>query len=122
MRTIREDGIEALDILQKRLKKWQEANFNKDCTGPEWMALGAAEELGEVAHILVKAKQRIREHQAGLDSEALAEIADGVADCVVYLMQLCSHLQISFGETLFDTSEKVMKRNWIDKKTDGVSK
>jgi NTP pyrophosphatase (non-canonical NTP hydrolase) len=122
MRTIREDGIDALNILQKRLKEWQEENFKPEDITTEWMALGALEELGEMAHILVKAKQKIRERQAGLDKKALEDIADGVCDCVIYLMQLCSHLNIQFGKALFDTADEVLKRNWKDKKTDGVNK
>lgn len=114
--------MNALSELQNKLKKWQEANFDADCTGPEWMALGACEELGEVSHIIVKAKQRIREHQAGLDDNTINELADGVSDTVIYLMQLCSHLGIDFGKALFFTAETVMKRNWRDNKTDGVNK
>ena len=115
-------AIEELSQLQRELKQWQERNFDEDCTGPEWMALGATEELGEVAHIIVKAKQRIRQHQAGLDEASLDELADGVADTVIYLMQLCSHLGIDFGTALFYTAETVMKRNWKKNKTDGVAK
>lgn len=114
--------MDELSELQKRLKKWQENNFDNDCTGPEWMALGATEELGEVAHIIVKAKQRIRQHQSGLDDNSLNKLADGVADTVIYLIQLCSHLGIDFGKTLFYTAETVMQRNWRKNKTDGVSK
>ena len=115
-------AMECLTDLQRRLKQWQEANFDEDCTGPEWMALGATEELGEVAHIIVKAKQRIRQHQAGLDDNTINELADGVADTVIYLMQLCSHLGIDFGKTLFYTAETVMQRDWRTNKIDGVSK
>lgn len=114
--------MECLTKLQRQLKEWQERNFDDDCTGPEWMALGATEELGEVAHIIVKAKQRIRQHQAGLDDKSLNELADGVADTVIYLMQLCSHLGIDFGKTLFYTAGTVMQRDWRRNKTDGVSK
>jgi len=115
-------AMKCLTELQQRLKRWQEENFDEDCTGPEWMALGATEELGEVAHIIVKAKQRIRQHQAGLNDKSLNDLADGVADTVIYLMQLCSHLGIDFGKTLFYTAETVMQRNWRVNKTDGVSK
>lgn len=114
-------AINELGKLQKTLKQWQEDNFAADCTGPEWMALGASEELGEVAHVIVKAKQKIREHQAGLSEESLAEVADGVADTVIYLIQLCSHLGINFGEALFSTAENVLKRDWKKNRTDGVS-
>ena len=119
---VNSQAMKCLTELQQRLKKWQEENFDEDCTGPEWMALGATEELGEVAHIIVKAKQRIRQHQAGLDDYSLNELADGVADTVIYLMQLCSHLGIDFGKTLFYTAETVMQRDWRKNKTDGVSK
>jgi NTP pyrophosphatase (non-canonical NTP hydrolase) len=119
---VNSQAMKCLTDLQQRLKRWQEENFDEDCTGPEWMALGATEELGEVAHIIVKAKQRIRQHQAGLNDKSLNDLADGVADTVIYLMQLCSHLGIDFGKTLFYTAETVMQRNWRVNKTDGVSK
>jgi len=115
-------ALNALNDLQVRLKRWQEDNFDLECTGPEWMALGACEELGEVAHVIVKAKQKIRQYQSGLDEKSLDNLADGVADTVIYLMQLCSHLGIDFGQTLFSTAETVMKRNWKENKTNGVTK
>ncbi len=111
-----------LNELQGELFEWQQKNFKKEDTGIEWMALGAAEEVGEVAHVILKARQRIRQHQAGLDETALDALADGVADTVIYLMQLCSHAGIDFGKALFATAEEVMKRDWKEKKTDGVTK
>lgn len=119
---VRQTAINALNDLQGRLKQWQERNFDPDCTGPEWMALGACEELGEVSHIIVKAKQRIRQHQAGLDDKTLNELADGVADTVVYLMQLCSHLGIDFAKALYFTAESVMQRDWRKYPTNGRNK
>ena len=115
-------AIEALSKLQRELFLWQQKNFKKQDTGIEWMALGAAEEVGEVAHVVLKARQKIRQHQAGMDEKALDDLADGVADTVVYLMQLCSHAGIDFGKALFATAEEVMKRDWNAKKTDGVTK
>jgi NTP pyrophosphatase (non-canonical NTP hydrolase) len=70
----------------------------------------------------LKAKQRIRDYQCGLDEKALEKLADGVADTVIYLMQLCSHAGIDFGKALFSTAEEVMRRNWKEKKTDGTKK
>jgi NTP pyrophosphatase (non-canonical NTP hydrolase) len=115
-------AVKALTRLQKQLFDWQQKNFKKRDTGIEWMALGAAEEVGEVAHVVLKARQKIRRHQAGMDEKALDDLADGVADTVVYLMQLCSHAGIDFGKALFSTAEEVMKRDWKKKKTDGVTK
>lgn len=115
-------SINSLNELQSKLKRWQENNFDKDCTGPEWMALGAAEELGEVSHIIVKAKQKIRQHQGGLDEKSLEALADGVGDTVIYLMQLCSHLGINFANALYYTAENVMKRDWKKFPTNGRDK
>ncbi len=113
--------LNTLNELQGRLFEWQQNNFKKEDTGIEWMGLGAAEEVGEVCHVILKAKQKIRQHQSGLNEEALDALADGVADTVIYLMQLCSHAGIDFGKALFATAEEVMKRDWKNKKTDGVS-
>lgn len=115
-------AINALNELQGQLFDWQEKNFSKEDTGVEYMALGAAEEVGEVCHVILKARQKIRQHQAGLNEVALEKLADGVADTVIYLMQLCSHARIDFGKALFVTAQEVMKRDWKKKKTDGVTK
>lgn len=119
---IKQVSINSLNDLQGKLKRWQEKNFNPDCTGPEWMALGATEELGEVCHAIVKAKQRIRQHQAGLDDKTLNEVADGIADTVIYLMQLSSHLGIDFAKALYFTAESVMQRDWRKYPTNGRDK
>ncbi len=114
-------AVNAINELQGNLKRWQEQNFEDSTTGPEWMALGACEELGELAHILVKSKQKIRQHQSGLDEGALNEVADSVADITIYLMQLCSHLGISFGDELFKTANHVMQRDWKKYPKNGVT-
>ena len=115
-------ALESLTKLQRDLFQWQKKNFKKKDTGIEWMALGAAEEVGEVCHVVLKARQKIRQHQSRMDEKALDSLADGVSDTVVFLMQLCSHAGIDFGKALFATAEEVMKRDWKAKKTDGVSK
>jgi NTP pyrophosphatase (non-canonical NTP hydrolase) len=112
--------IKSLDELQKELFEWQKRNFNKNDTGIPWMVIGAAEEVGEICHVVLKARQKIREHQQGFDEKAKFAIADGVADATIYLMQLCSHSKISFGETLFSVAKEVLKRNWKEKKKNGV--
>lgn len=115
------NAINELNKLQHELLAWQNSNFKSEDTGVEWMVLGAAEEVGEVSHIVLKSRQRIRKFQEGLDEKALEGLADGVADTVIYLMQLCSHAGINFGEALFATAEEVMKRDWTQKKIDGVN-
>lgn len=115
-------AINVLNELQCKLFEWQSNNFRKEDTGIEWMALGASEEVGEVCHVIQKSRQKIRKHQAGLDKNALELLSDGIADVCIYLIQLCSHAEISFAKALFDTAEDVMKRDWKHKKMDGISK
>ena len=115
-------AINVLNELQGKLFIWQQKNFKKEDTGIEYMALGSAEEIGEVCHVILKSRQKIREHQAGLDEKSLDKLADGVADTVIYLMQLCSHVGIDFGKALFATAGEVMKRDWKEKKMNGVNK
>jgi len=75
--------LTSLNKLQRELFLWQQKNFKKQDTGIEWMALGAAEEVGEVCHVVLKARQKIRQHQAGMNEKALDDLADGVADTVL---------------------------------------
>lgn len=119
---IKQVTINGLNDLQGRLAEWQADNFKPEDCKPHWMALGAAEEVGEVCHVILKSRQRIREHQGGLDDIAKAKLADGIGDAVVYLMQMCTKTNISFGKILYEISEEVMKRDWKKKKTDGVTK
>jgi NTP pyrophosphatase (non-canonical NTP hydrolase) len=121
MATIKQEGIGALNVLQVRLAKWQKSNFKEEDCKAEWMIAGALEELGEAAHIILKARQKIRKYQNGFDEVAREDLKDAVGDAVVYLMQLCSQTKILFGEAIFDTADGVLERNWIEKKKDGVN-
>ena len=119
--SIKQDGIDALNILQTRLSRWQKKNFKEEDCAAEWMIAGAVEEIGEAAHIILKARQKIRKYQAGFDEVAREDLKDAVGDAVIYLMQLCSQTGIMFGGAVFDTADGVLERNWKDKKKDGVN-
>jgi NTP pyrophosphatase (non-canonical NTP hydrolase) len=120
--TTRQDGINALNTLQSKLSKWQRDNFKEDDCRPEWMIVGAIEELGEASHVLLKSRQKIRKYQNGFDDVAREDLKDAIADAVIYIMQLCSRTDIAFGDTLFRVVDEVLERNWIDRKKDGVTK
>lgn len=109
-------GHNLLSVLQVRLYRWQVEN--QLTSSVELLALGATEEIGELAHAIVKHRQKIR----GMEDETKFREAagDAIADTVVYLVQLCTALRLDFGTLFANTALKVMERNWVkDQKTGG---
>ena len=126
--------------LQVKLTRWQTRNFG--IQPAERNALGIAEELGEMsesildtviynlglvsgfavtagrlAHTVLKNAQKIR----GMDDmeKARHNIADGVADLMVFSMQLCTCFRLDMGTLFKLTAEKVLERDWTKKPQDG---
>jgi len=93
-----------LTDLQDERDAWIKHNFPNDELVDSIM--GAVEELGELAHHYLKQKQgiRIAEHEK--------EMADAVADTVIFLAGVCSHLGLDYGVLVRDTWEEVRKRDW----------
>ncbi len=94
--------------LQVRLARWQQSNFGGS---KDWqLALGAAEEVGELCHALLKRSQRIR----GMEDPAVYKeaVGDAIADVTVFLIQLASSHRLDFFTLLVETANKVMERNW----------
>lgn len=105
-----------LVLRQKLLAEWQAKNFGK--TTNAQIALGVAEETGELAHAVLKHSQGIREF-ADRDY-FLAKAADALADIAVYSMNLCSRLGLDYGTLIREASANVLKRDWNkDKETGG---
>ena len=96
--------------LQVQLSRWQTRNFGG--ANLFEMLAGATEEVGELAHAILKHHQKIR----GLKNEAeFREAAgDAAADIVIYVMQLCTLLRLDFGTLVSETAQEVMLRNWKD--------
>jgi NTP pyrophosphatase (non-canonical NTP hydrolase) len=118
----RQVAINALNELQGKWFLWKEKNFDETTgKGPEWQALGMAEEVGEVCRIILKAQQKIRQYTNGFDEKARKDLAKEIADVIIFSMQLCSIMGIDFGKTLFERSEEVMKRDWTKDKTNGAN-
>ena len=91
--------------LQEEQREWSEHNFGKH---PAWQPLlGAVEELGELAHAHLKESQGIRTSESHTDNAK-----DAVADIVIYLADYCSTRGFDFEEIVFDTWEKVKRRDW----------
>ena len=98
-----------IDLKQKELDDWQSRNFGRHDDDALKCALGMAEEVGEVCHHVLKGTQRIRGGMNGLNK---AEIADGVADTLIYGLQLLTVLGIDAEEEIALVIEKVRRRDW----------
>ena len=119
-----------IDLKQKELYEWQSRNFPRerylvlskeqlvDIIYTLQVTLGICEEAGEVAHHVLKGIQGIREGINGIDKE---QVADGIADTLVYGQQLASELKIDLETEIPKVIDSVLQRNWIDNKVDAVS-
>jgi len=117
-----------IDLKQKQLKEWQERNFPRsryesmtkdqliDLILPLQMALGMCEEVGEVAHAVLKGSQNIREGVKGIDKEA---VFDGCGDVNIFATQLLSSLNMSVEQAYSITIHYILKRDWINNPENG---
>jgi len=85
----------------------------------ELMLIGALEELGEVAHALLKYRQGVMGYTP---EKFLAEIADGVGDTVIYLSQLCQETGISIETSLMEAADRVLNRTYAERLEEKGSK
>jgi len=101
-----------INLKQKELHEWQERNFKgtKSTTKPEWCALGMAEEVGELCHLILKRKQGIRNYTDNDKAKEL--IADAFADVVVYGVQLMTCEGLDAEAIIQKTIDDVLKRDW----------
>lgn len=100
------DGAVNLRRMQAEQKEWSERNFkNKK---PYQPVLGAAEEIGELAHAYLKMEQGIR----GDKERHEAAMKDAVADCVIFLMDFCNQQGWDFESLLDQTWKQVKQRDW----------
>ena len=108
-----------IDLKQKELDEWQARNFGRHDDDALKCALGMAEEVGEVCHHVLKGMQRIR---GGVNGMNKAEIADGVADTLIYGLQLLSVIGLDAEAEISAVIEKVLNRDWVNNpKGDGAT-
>ena len=102
-----------LSDTQSRLAIWQNNNFPTRDKSRQLLqvALGVAEESGELCHAVLKRDQGIR----GTYSENTDKMRDAIGDIAIFCMQICSAEGWEFEQVILDTSEQVMKRKWIAK-------
>lgn len=105
---------EAHAELQVKLSRWQERNFGQVTTFQN--LAGITEEVGELAHAILKNSQSIR----GLDDSALKTAAgDAIADATIFQIQLCTALGLDWWSLVSETALHVMERDWVNDPSGG---
>ena len=105
-----------MKFRQQDLNEWQERNFGIHVDEDMRMALGMAEEVGELCHWLLKSKQGIR----GVDTtNCKPEIADAFADTVIFGIQLMTQIGVNAEDVLEETIAKILKRDWKNNPKEG---
>lgn len=133
-RQAQETPIPAMSELQEKLNAWMGRNFGFQedvrlalgaaeevgelaevllevgSPGDMRLALGATKAVGKIAHAALKRAQKIR----GFDDKTkyLDALADAIADINIYLMNLASANRLDYGTLIARTAEQVMQRDW----------
>lgn len=110
-----------LEKTQQEILEWSTRNFgevlNEQIPLRISSFLGMVEEMGEIAHSILKMTQGIR----GTREEHLIALKDGIADLIVFMLDFCARNGISADTELRDVWNKVKERDWRKNKKDGVS-
>jgi NTP pyrophosphatase (non-canonical NTP hydrolase) len=107
-------SVTTLREVQQARDAWEADNFpNMDAMRA---LLGVTEEVGEMAHAMLKRDQGIR----GTHEEHTEAVKDAAADIVIYLMSVARFEGFDLEQQVIDTWNKVVsKRNWKDNPHDG---
>lgn len=103
-----------LKEYQAKFDAWRLHNFGDN--GQMHDALrhiaGMAEEVGEVSHLVLKRDQGIREAVSMTEDEFKAELVDGVADTMIFGMNLLSLFGIDLEDGFKAVADKALQRDW----------
>ena len=101
--------------LQFEHREWADRNFGKQQV---WHALaGVMEEIGELAHAILKDSQGIRG-----DSQTHREsAADAICDAIIFLTNLATLLDLDLQEEMEKTWQSVKARDWRRFPKNGIS-
>jgi NTP pyrophosphatase (non-canonical NTP hydrolase) len=104
---------------QAEINEWSEHNFgevpNSQIPYRISSFLGMVEELGEIAHSILKLTQGIR----GDKSKHIEAIEDGIADLMVFLLDFCGRNNMDAESLLERVWAKVKLRDWNKNKLTG---
>lgn len=100
-------------FMQVDRDRWVEHNFPD--TPKDDSFYGMVEELGELAHHMLKRRQGIRGE--GVDHDA--EIKDACADLFIFMLGIASHEGFDLVQAIEETWYEVSQRDWIAFPHDG---
>lgn len=108
-----------LEVYQEEIIEWSHKNFgevpNSQIPLRISSFLGMVEEIGEIAHSILKLTQGIR----GTREEHIEKIKDGIADLMVFLLDFCGRNEMNADTLLRDVWNKVRQRDWNKDKLTG---
>lgn len=99
--------LRSMNTMQQEHRAWRQRNFPGQV--PYQPILGAAEEVGELAHAYLKMEQGIRGTQEELD----AKIDDAIGDLCIYLFSFCNMTDRNLLVLINKAWDEVRQRNWI---------
>lgn len=102
--------------IQAEHKAWIARNFPTQTR--DEVVLGMVEEMGELAHHLLKRAQGIRGD--GVDHDA--EIRDACADLVIFMLGLADHEGFFVQDAVEEAWMQVRERDWVRFPHDGRTK
>lgn len=112
-----------LEKIQQEVGEWAFENFGKakgfnrgfhDLVNTNDPLMGMVEELGELHHAVLKAKQNIRTKE---DHEVAER--DAIGDLLIYLLDYCSRRGFCASDILKETWATVSGRDWAKNPVDG---
>lgn len=113
------DGGTVLSLprFQYEVVEWADRNFG---SVPRHLPLlGMVEEIGELAHVVLKSSQGIR----GMDDDQKRRAAemDAIGDLVVFLANFCAKSGYSLEQCIEAAWAEVKQRDWTRDKQHGTS-
>jgi NTP pyrophosphatase (non-canonical NTP hydrolase) len=107
------------DKTQNEITEWSQRNFGEvpNTQIPYRISsfLGMVEEIGELAHAMLKMAQGIRETR----EEHEEAVKDSIADLLVFTLDFCGRNGMSAEQLLNDVWAKVKLRDWNKNKVTG---
>lgn len=106
-----------LKKFQQEHAAWVKKNFPDQAKAQNrhQSFLGVVEEVGELAHAMLKYEQRIREYEeltVPTDVAFRVALMDGVGDLVVFLAGVCDTYGLDLEQCIELTWIKVKSRDW----------
>lgn len=99
----------SLERLQSEQRVWEIENFGEQPRVMSYQSfLGVVEEVGELAHAILKREQRIRYSEA----EAIDKEKNAVGDITVFLAAYCTRRGYDYGAIVEEVWDEVRRRNW----------